>query len=126
MSFQQRLMQIISALGYSKNSFSDLLGYSSNSYIYDYTREDEKFKQPGFEFFQKLVQTKKGINIDWLLTGEGEAFNKKGTAATNNDEAAVNETLKSLSNSIAALTHANLVQAQTIAQLLPREVVKDG
>lgn len=70
------------------------------------------------------------VNHHWLLTGQGLMFlEEKHTAATNLDEAAVNEqeeTLKSLSNSVATLTRANLIHAQTIAQLLSREVVKQG
>lgn len=91
MSFQKRLTLIIKELGYSKNSFADKLGYKNNTLIYDYTREDDKMKEPGFDFFSRLVQAKTGINLEWLIAGEGDRMNKKHTAATNNGEAAVNE-----------------------------------
>jgi hypothetical protein len=80
MSFSNRLNLIINELGYSKNSFAEALGYKNNSVIYDYTREDVKQKQPGFDFFQRFVHAKTGINIEWLLTGEGDKWQKKGTA----------------------------------------------
>lgn len=41
-------------------------------------------------------------------------------------EATLKESIKKMSESIASLTQANLVNAQTISQLLSREVVKQG
>src|SRR5690606_17282653 len=60
-------------LGHNKNSFSEALGYSKNTLIYNYTHNDpEKRQEPKLEFFERLVQSKMGINIMWLLTGEGD------------------------------------------------------
>jgi hypothetical protein len=125
MSFAKRLTQIISELGYNKNSFAELLKYENNNQIYDYTREDDKWKRPGFEFFERLVQSKVGISIEWLMTGEGDRMNKKGTAATNN-EAAVQKVVDGLLVQLSTLNQANLINAQTIATLLGSKMVEHG
>lgn len=90
MSFRERLLLVINELKLNRNSFADRLGYEKNSYIYEYTRETPKPKEPGFDFFHRFVLAKTGIALDWLITGEGDMYEKKGTAATNNVEAAVN------------------------------------
>jgi|ERR1044071_10443875 hypothetical protein len=87
MSFRDRLLLVISTLEMNRNSFSERLGYKNNSYIYEYTREDPPAKEPGFDFFQKLSLAKTSINLDWLLTGDGDMLIKKGTPATNNSDA---------------------------------------
>lgn len=94
MSFRNRLLLAIKELGLNRNSFAEKLGYESNSYIYDYTRENPKPKEPGFDFFQRFVLAKTSINIEWLLTGEGDMWNEKHTAATNSDEAAVKQEME--------------------------------
>lgn len=96
MAFAERLTLAIKELGFSKNSFSDKLGYKNNGLIYDYTKEGGTATQPGFEFFERLIQANTGINIEWLFTGEGDMIYKKHTAATKSDEAAVRELFKDL------------------------------
>lgn len=122
MAFRERLLLAINALGLNRNSFSERLGYDKNTYIYEYTREKPNPKEPGFDFFNRFVLAKTGIRLDWLLTGEGDMWEEKHTAATNTLEAAV----KSLADSVARLTEANFTANQTIAQLLSREVIKQG
>jgi hypothetical protein len=129
MSFQKRLTLAIKELGLTKNSFAEKLGYETNTLIYSYTREDDKKKEPGFEFFERLIRSKVGINLDWLLIGEGDMFNKKGTAATNSDEAAVLRiAVKELSaqlqfmrdeNSKLSVNYINLTEA-----LMKRKVIE--
>lgn len=123
-SFAKRLTLIINDLGYSKNSFADLLGYKNNTPIYDYTREDEKAKMPGFEFFEKVIQAKKGINIEWLISGEGDKYHEKGTAATKSEEAAI--TLIAVQELREQLAFLRLQNTDLTKALLKGKMVEQG
>lgn len=75
MTFGQRIEHIIKELRMNKNSFSAKLGYTNNTQIGEYI----KGTKPGLDFFQKLVHAIPDINLEWLVSGKGEPFNKKGT-----------------------------------------------
>lgn len=126
MSFRDRLLLVISELGMNRNSFSEKLGYKKNSYIYEYTREKPEPKEPGFDFFQRLVLAKTGINIEWLLTGEGDRFIKKGTVDTNFDEAAIRKELQYLRDEAKFLRGRNTELTQAVLNLSGSKVIEQG
>lgn len=124
MSFRERLLLVISELKLNRNSFAAMLGYENNSYIYDYTRETPKAKEPGFDFFQRFVQAKTGISLEWLLTEEGDMKKENHTAATNSTEAAVRQQLKEMREEIAYLKELSMNQARALAGRSNSEVIK--
>lgn len=98
MSFSERLLLIINELGENRNSFSEMLGYKNNSYIYDYTRTKPEPKEPGFDFFKRFIQAKTGISLYWLITGEGEMYEKNIQPQQNGSDAAVKATMEKTIN----------------------------
>lgn len=124
LSFAKRLDLIIKELGYSKNGFINELGYKNNSVIYDYTSEKEGSSKPGIEFVEKMIQVFPGINLNFLFTGNGDALVKKGTAATNIDEAAVREELRKMRLEIEFLRARNTELTQSVLNLSGGKVVE--
>jgi len=77
MSFGRRLLKVREYLGISQREMAKLIGVSERVYL-DYEKEKKK---PTYEKLLPLAS--KGINLHWLLTGEGEMFinnETKGTA----------------------------------------------
>ena len=90
-----------------------------------YLRRSAKDKTNiGINLIDNFLSKFPEVDVTWLITGEaaGMQNDKKHTAATNPIEAAV----KSLADTVAKLTEANVIANQTIAKLAGREVVKQG
>lgn len=68
MSINNRVCLIIEQLGGSITKFSERSGINYRS-VQNYMRGD---REPNSEAYLKFAQL--GININWLLTGEGEMF----------------------------------------------------
>lgn len=70
-----RIMKIVEYLGETPNSFALKLGYSRAQTIYDI--RDMK-SAPSYDFFKRFSNAGYSaiINLDWLLTGEGEMLRK--------------------------------------------------
>lgn len=75
MSINNRVCLIIEQLGRSITKFSERSGINYRS-VQNYMRGD---REPNSEAYLKFAQL--GININWLLTGEGEMF--VGGSSTN-------------------------------------------
>ena len=75
MSINNRVCLIIEQLGGSITKFSERSGINYRS-VQNYMRGD---REPNSEAYLKFAQL--GININWLLTGEGEMF--VGGSSTN-------------------------------------------
>ncbi|KGQ48586.1 DNA-binding protein [Gallibacterium anatis 10672-6] len=76
MSINSRVCLIIEHLGGSVTKFSERSGINYRS-VQNYMRGD---REPNSEAYLKFAQL--GININWLLTGQGEMF--IGGSSTNN------------------------------------------
>lgn len=126
MAFSDRLNLLIKKLGTSKNQFATRLGYKNNGVLYDYTKEGDEATKPGFEFFEKLIHAKTGVNIEWLITGEGDMMLEKGTAATNNDEAAIRQKLKDMREEIKFLRERNTELTQSVLNLSGSKVIEQS
>lgn len=67
-TIHQRIFQLMEAYGLNPNSLSVKLG-TSDTVIRKILNGVNK---PGFDTLQKIIQTFEGINVEWLLVGDGE------------------------------------------------------
>jgi len=74
-----RVAEMINKLGISPNSFAKELGYSRAQTLYDIMNGKSA---PSYDFFKKvaIAEISAKVNIEWLLTGEGEML--KGDTQT--------------------------------------------
>lgn len=86
-------MKIVEYLGETPNSFALKLGYSRAQTIYDI--RDMK-SAPSYDFFKRFSNAGYSaiINLDWLLTGEGEMLRKKEKQEAVSDTPSVNQEFK--------------------------------
>lgn len=115
MSFSDRLNLLINELGVSKNEFATRLGYKNNGVLYDYTKPEGEATKPGFEFFERLIHAKTGVNIHWLFTGEGPMM--KGKQGGVSDAAAMMEDRKELKKDLDLFRGLVVSQQETILNL---------
>ncbi len=114
-----RIELIINKLGYNKNSFSKKLGYKNNTQIGEYINGTT----PRVDFFEKLVQAFPGIDLNWLVTGEGEPFKaeaSKAATAEATDAVQPNEFrdwIKDLRSQVTHLQQESKIQLNIIAVL---------
>jgi SOS-response transcriptional repressor LexA len=110
MTTGERLKEVRTFLGLKQKEFSNFLGIRQN-YLSRYESGEHDFPDGMKVLLVKLVQEKyeKRINIDWLLTGDGEMFlidpspqSKKPPLITNLEEL-ISENLKPLTNRIEIL-----------------------
>lgn len=66
-----RIIQLIEALGHTKNSFSQAIGLTNNVTIGRIVNENRK---PSYEILEKIIQTFGSIDANWLFSGEGKMF----------------------------------------------------
>ena len=66
-----RIMEMITFLGETPNSFANKIGYQRAQTIYDILK---KKCAPSYDFFKKFADTEYSdiINLKWLLTGDGD------------------------------------------------------
>lgn len=73
-----RLTQLWKTLGFkSQNSFAESINISSSRMSNVITGRNK----PDLEFIQHIILSHTNVNIDWLLTGQGEVFKKDIAAA---------------------------------------------
>jgi hypothetical protein len=75
-SHKDRINELITALGISKNKFAKALGTSS-AVISKITTSDVNY---GVEFAERIISTFPSVNPRWLLSGIGEMMLPKGVA----------------------------------------------
>lgn len=78
---KERLNQLITALGMSKNKFAKAIGTSS-AVVSNITTTDVNY---GIELAEKIISTFPGINPTWLLSGIGEMMLSTPTENTQLD-----------------------------------------
>ena len=71
----ERILELIEALGISQNKFARILNTSS-SRISNIARGRNN---PDSQILADIIQNFTNVNARWLLTGDGEMFNKKQT-----------------------------------------------
>jgi transcriptional regulator with XRE-family HTH domain len=70
-TINERLNDLITTLGYNITSFSKELGYTNNNVTIGRIVND-KDKMPSADTMLKIAHRFNNVNLDWLLTGEGE------------------------------------------------------
>ena len=77
-----RILQIIENQGITPNLFAKKLGYERSQTVYDVINGKSA---PSYDFFRRfeLSEYSEGINISWLLTGNGQMLRK--TKCTENE-----------------------------------------
>jgi len=73
-TISERIKFIISELGYNINSFSKLINISNNVTIGRIVNEN---RNPSYDVLAKIIRTLGSLNARWLITGEGEMFEKE-------------------------------------------------
>lgn len=81
MLINERLKQLVNALGLNNNSFAKAIGV--NPVVTFNVLEGRKSK-PSFELLEKIIFTFDNINLYWLLKGEGEMFESPEQAPKGN------------------------------------------
>ena len=76
-----RITKVIEYLGETANSFATKLGYQRAQTIYDIQK---KKSAPSYDFFQRFTIAGYSaiINLDWLLTGEGNMLRNEVAATS--------------------------------------------
>ena len=72
MNLNKRFMSFIETTGEKPTRFAKKIGISPG-YMSDIKNEK---KTPGIEVLNKLLSVYPNLNINWLLTGKGEMYNK--------------------------------------------------
>lgn len=80
MSENKRIESLREALGLNKKSFSEVLGYSTPQ---SYTNYINRNRSVSIKMLRALTEYNKLVNINWILTGEGDMF-LKGTQSSSN------------------------------------------
>ncbi len=81
----ERISEMLSFLGETKNAFATKLGYKRAQTIYDIT--DGK-SAPSYDFFRKfqISEYSDVINVDWLITGRTPMLKAHTQPSTNLDQ----------------------------------------
>lgn len=79
---QTRLKQLRDALGLNKNQLAVKLGIDNGNL----SRYESGKVKPNSEFYERLVHKFEQVNLSWLISGEGEMFIQKITAAPNKNK----------------------------------------
>lgn len=76
MTINDRISELIEALGYNENSFAKKVGVSA-SVIFNMVNPKGRKSYPSGPVLEKLLSLEKNgsrVSADWLLRGEGELF----------------------------------------------------
>ena len=74
MEINDRIELLIGQLGFNPHSFARTLGIKSSSTIPNILRERDR--KPSYEVLRKIAKRFPTINMNWLLTGDGDTFLK--------------------------------------------------
>jgi len=90
-SINRRIFEILEYYNVTRYKFSKLSGVSEATLLNIYKGKNK----PSIDFLVKLLNTFKAINLNWLITGEGEMLQKdqggKPPSATKTDDACKQE-----------------------------------
>ena len=73
---QDQIQEILRREDLSSSQFADKIGVQRSSVSHVLSGRNK----PGFDFIHKILNAFPGINADWLITGYGEMYKKRGTA----------------------------------------------
>ena len=73
---QAQIQEILRREGMSSSQFADRIGVQRSSVSHVVSGRNK----PGFDFISKILKAFPGVNASWLITGEGEMYEKAGTA----------------------------------------------
>lgn len=79
MTINQRIESIIHESGLSLKGFAKETGILQQT-LFNYIQKD---REPNYQALLKIIKACPGININWLITGEGEMFNPEALVSTN-------------------------------------------
>lgn len=71
MSVNDRIELLMKRFGLSVNSLAEQLDFSRTA-IYNIISENGRRTSPSHDFYLKLKESYENVNLNWLITGEGE------------------------------------------------------
>ncbi len=71
MTVRERFIQLLEAANYSQTDFATAAGYSRDALT---NFINGRTKQPKLDFFQAVKRAFPTLNLDWLITGQGEMW----------------------------------------------------
>ncbi len=70
-TINERLQSLIDAEGLTVNGFATELGYERSDKIYNIVKGKTK---PSYEILQEITNKFVSVNIEWLISGNGEMY----------------------------------------------------
>lgn len=113
MSFSKRLHQAKDYFGYNPNTLSKAMGLEHNALVYKYL-DISKNAQPTLKTISMIRKAMPGINLNWLLEGEGSMLVEKAEADYKSLSAAIN-LLNEIKPMISDQQYENLLKAFVFA-----------
>ena len=88
----ERIIKVLDYIGVTKNDFAKKLGYERSQAIYDMVNGKSK---PSFDFFERILNSEYSelINIEYILTGNGEIFKTKSEKKVINSNDNINDNI---------------------------------
>ena len=74
---QEQIQEILRREELSSSQFADKIGVQRSSVSHVISGRNK----PGFDFINKILDSFPGINAEWLITGLGEMYKQRRTAA---------------------------------------------
>lgn len=69
-TMDKRLEQFLSAEGISQSQFADTIGVARASVSHIIAGRN----RPGFDFIENMARSYPSLNLEWLITGQGEMY----------------------------------------------------
>jgi hypothetical protein len=116
MSLPQRLKAIMDHYQLSPNSFAEklLVQRSSLSHLFNGRNK------PGWDFLEKLTSVYPEVNLDWLITGNGEMIENQKINIGDNTY----QTSTSIPDLFSQLTEEKSVQRKQVHQVISSKEIK--
>lgn len=84
MTVNDRLEAVMKSLGLNQNSLANKLGLSK-TVVFNIIAESGRRNAPSHGFYQKLKSSFDNINLNWLITGQGEMFSEDVQVSSKED-----------------------------------------
>lgn len=110
-NFQERLIEFRKTITSNASAFARSIGQLQPAYI-KYERGERK---PAFDILQKIAEVH-GVNLNWLLTGEGEMFLARPTLKIRKNDKKI--VLKNFGGKINKLQTENDLSLSEAAEIL--------
>ena len=91
---KNRIVQLINNEGLTSSKFADTIGVQRSSISHILSGRNN----PSLDFIQKIMSSFPQVNVDWLLSGNGEMYKKQNTQSLFTDMGTEQETIEIASN----------------------------